>query len=269
MKRLGKKILGKIKRHSGIFISLKKQNKQLKKFKNLHQGQDCIILGAGPSLNEIPHDFLSKMTVIGTNLSFKYHKPDYWVVIDAQYSWMNEGRELCRDNNIPAFINWLWAPQIPETFYPNEISLHPYQITTDQSPDNKQLRTNLTKTFNNPVQIEKRGFTSVNSVVPEGAIPLALYMGFKRIFLAGVDFYIPTDGTFHFMEDTKEDEDKIDKLRSRLKKDDKSNKDLFDIKRWPIELIGESKNSHRIFNLSEKSTVKNIPKINYRDVDFS
>lgn len=269
MKGLSKKIIGKIKKHYGNFVSLKRQNKYLRKFQNIHEGEDCIILGAGPSLNEIPHEFLSKMTVIGTNLSFKYHTPDYWVVIDAQYSWMKEGRELCHNNNIPAFINWLWAPKLPETFYPNEIRLHPYQISTDQSPNNKQLIKNLTRTYDNPLYIEKKGFTSVNSVVPEGAIPLALYMGFKRIFLAGVDFYTPKDGSFHFMEDTKEDEDRIDKLRSRLQKEDNSKKDLFDFKRWPIELVGKSNNSKRVFNLSEKSTVKDIPKINYKDVDFS
>jgi hypothetical protein len=268
MKSFGKRIVRKITKKSRIYVSLKKQNKQLRKFYNTHPGQDCIILGAGPSLKEIPHEFLNKMTVIGTNLSFKYHTPDYWVVIDAQYSWMQEGRDLCHENNIPAFINWLWAPQIPEVSYPNEIYLHPYQITTDQSPNNQPLRRNLNKIYDNPLQLEKKGFTSVNSVVPEGAIPLALYMGFERIFLAGVDFYTPKDGTFHFMEDTKEDEERIDKLRTRLQKEDNSKKDLFDFKRWPIELVGESKNKHRVFNLSEKSTVKNIPKINYKDVKF-
>ena len=91
-------------------------------------------------------------------------------------------------------------------------------------------------------------------------------MGFNRIFLSGVDFYTPKDGPLHFMEDTKEDDAKIDKLRKRIQKADKSEKDLFDYKRWPIELIGESKLKDKVFNLSEKSTVKNIKKVLYSDI---
>ena len=266
MKKLAGKVIKRLKRHSSDFISLKRQNLELRKFRNIHKGKDCIILGAGPSLNELPHEFLKKFIVIGTNLSFKYYLPDYWVVIDAQYTWMNEGRELCKQNNIPAFINWLWAPEFPKLIHPNEVSLHPYKISTDQSPKNKQLKTNLLNTFNNPLTIEKKGITSVNSVVPEGAIPLAAYMGFKRIFLSGVDFYTPKNGPLHFMDDTKEDEAKIEKLRKSIQKADNSEKDLFDYKRWPIELVGESKLKNKVFNLSEKSTVQKIKKVKYSDI---
>jgi hypothetical protein len=223
-------------------------------------------MGAGPSLNDIPHDFLEKFVVIGTNLSFKYFKPNYWVVIDAQYSWMEEGREMCHENNIPAFINWLWAPKKPEIFYPNEIELHAHKISAEQSPKNTQLRNHLMKTYNDPYFIEKRGVTSVNSVVPEGAIPLASYMGFRKIYLSGVDFYTPKTGSSHFIEDTDEDQAKIDKLTRRLQEEYNAKKDLFDFKRWPIELIGDSKIGKKVFNLSAKSTVKNIPKVNYKEV---
>ena len=266
MKKFAGKVFKKFRRHSREFVSLKNQNRQLRKFRNIHQGKDCVIMGAGPSLNEIPHDFLKNYIVIGTNLSFKYYQPDYWVVIDAQYSWMEEGRLLCRKNNIPAFINWLWAPAMPREIYPNEVSLHPYRISTDQSPKNKQLRNNLLNTFNNPVTLEKKGVTSVNSVVPEGAIPIAAYMGFDRIFLSGVDFYTPKNGPLHFIEDTHEDILRIDKLKKSIQRADNSQKDLFEYKRWPIELVGESMLNTKIFNLSEQSTVKNIPKVWYTDL---
>ena len=266
MKKFTGKVVNKIKRHSSDLKSLKRQNQELRKYKDIHKGKDCIIMGAGPSLNDIPHEFLEQFIVIGTNLSFKYYKPDYWVVIDAQYSWMNEGREMCRENNIPSFVNWLWAPKKPKKAYPNEIVLHPYKISTDQSPNNTQLKTNLLNTFNNPVTLEKKGVTSVNSVVPEGAIPIAAYMGFSRIFLSGVDFYTPKDGPLHFMEDSKEDEQKIDKLRKSIQKADKSEKDLFEYKRWPIELVGQSNLKDRVFNLSQKSTVKYIKKVPYTEI---
>jgi len=251
-----------------VRISLSKQNKELKKFKNIHRGEDCIILGAGPSLNELPQNFLEKCVVIGTNLSFKYYKPDYWIVIDAQYSWLEEGRKLCTENNIPSFINWLWAREKPDIIYPNEISLHAHKISLDQSPNNKMLIKHLTNAYNRPRYIERKGFTSVNSVVSEGALPLANYMGFERIFLAGVDYYTPKEGSLHFTDDTEEDIALIDNLRKWVEKKDNTGKDLFDIKRWPIELVGQSNLKSKVFNLSKKSTVKNIPKINYKDIVF-
>jgi hypothetical protein len=266
MIKIAGKILKKVRRHSSVMISLSRQNQLLRKYRNIHKGESCVIMGAGPSLKELPHDFLKNFVVIGTNLSFKYYTPDYWVVIDAQYSWMNEGRELCRKNNIPAFINWLWAPEFPKELYPNEINLHPYKISPEQSPKNTKLRNNLLNTFNNPLTLERKGVTSVNSVVPEGAIPIAAYMGFDKIYLSGVDFYTPKNGPLHFIEDTKEDEERIDKLRKSIQEADNTEKDLFDYKRWPIELIGESKLKDKVFNLSEKSTVKNITKVKYTDI---
>ena len=100
MKKIANKVIRRLKRRSSDIASLANQNLELRKFRNIHKGKDCIILGAGPSLNELPREFLKKFIVIGTNLSFKYYSPDYWVVIDAQYTWMNEGREMCKQKNI-------------------------------------------------------------------------------------------------------------------------------------------------------------------------
>ena len=150
----------------------------------------------------------------------------------------------------------------------NEISLHPRKISIEQSPKNKQLTDHLTNVYNRPEYIEKKGFTSVNSVVSEGALPLANYMGFSRIFLTGVDYYIPKNGNLHFIEDTQKDTDAIGKLRKWVEKKDNTGKNLFDIKRWPIELVSETKLNGKVFNLSEKSTVGKIPKINYKNVVF-
>ena len=41
---------------------------------------------------------------------------------------------------------------------------------------------------------------------------------------------------------------------------------MWDYKRWTIELIAESNIKNRVYNLSENSSVKNIPKVNYKDL---
>ena len=68
---VGKKVLRRVKKDYNNQITLFRQNAGLKNFRNIHEGMDCVIMGAGPSLNEIPHEFLKKCIVIGTNLSFK------------------------------------------------------------------------------------------------------------------------------------------------------------------------------------------------------
>lgn len=271
MKKLAKKIIRGIKRPILPVldqVSLFRQNTKLRKFRNIHKDKDCVILGAGPSLNQVPHEFLDKCVVIGTNLSFKYYQPDYWFVMDTQFSWLDEGRKLCSDNNIPAFMNWLWASDKTNTIFANEVTLHAHKISVDQSPNNKQLIEQLTNAYNQPEYIEKKGFTCVNSVVSEGAIPMANYMGFKRIFLAGVDYYIPESGKFHFTDDTEKDVDVLNKLRTRIEKKYNTGEDLFGIKKWAYELIKDTKLNGKVFNLSEKSTIVNIPKVSYRDVVF-
>jgi hypothetical protein len=266
MIRLIKKVSKGVRAKLQKYYSLSNQNKQLKKFRNIHKGKDFVLLGAGPSLDEIPHDFLEKFIVIGTNNSISYYKPNYWVVIDSKFSWMENGRKICFEKNIPAFINWIWANKKPKTNYPNEIILHPNKISTDQSPNNKQLKHTLRNVFEETEYIEKKGFTSVHSVIVEAAIPLALYMGCRNIYLAGVDFYTPKSTDNFSMKRTANDQIIIDKLTKRFQKEDNSEKDMWEYKRWGIEMIADTKIKDRVFNLSEKSSIKRIQKINYNNV---
>lgn len=247
-------------------ISLRKQNKKLRKFKNIHNGKDILIMGAGSSLDTIPHEFLQNFIVIGTNKSYIYYKPDYWVVTDAQFSWMEDGRTFCHKNNIPAFINWIWSPKKPDILYPKEISLHHHKISLEQGPTNIKLKESLLKLYTSPAEIEKTGISSTSSVVSECAIPLALYMGCRNIYLAGVDFYTPDINSSYSMKRSKADQKKIEKLTKKIQRENNSKKDMWEYKRWTIELIAETDLKDRVFNLSEKSSVKNIAKINYQDV---
>jgi len=248
-------------------VSLRNQNKKLRKFKYIHRGKDFVIMGAGPSLDDIPHEFLKNFIVIGTNKSYSYYKPDYWTVIDAQYSWLEDGRVFCNKNNIPAFINWVWAPAIPKIIFPNEISMHHHRLSVEQSPKNTKLRKSLFELYNNPEKIEKMGISSTSNVISEGAIPLALYMGCRNIYLAGVDFYTPDSDTSFSMKRSEIDKKKIEELTKMIQKENNSKKDMWEYKRWTIELIGETHLKDRVFNLSEKSSVKKITKVNYREVE--
>jgi len=266
MKVFAFKLKKKVKRHAIKYFFLIEQNKKLKQFRKIHQGKDFLIMGAGPSLDELPHEFLKNFIVIGTNKTFKYYTPDYWVVIDAQFSWMEEGRNFCNQNNIPAFINWVWAKTKPFNKLPNEVNMYSNRIPVDQSPNNLKLKNILLKLYSNPDYIEKNGLTSVSNVVSEGAIPLALYMGCKNIYLAGVDFYTPKDHEVFSMKRSNEDQQIINQITKRFQEESNSKKDMWEYKKWTIELISESDIKNRVFNLSSKSSVENIPKISYNEV---
>ena len=261
-----KKISKKVKNQTKKNTELVRQNKKLKGFYNINKGKDCIILGAGPSLETLPHSFLEKFVVIGTNKSFKYYSPDYWVVVDAQFTWMDEGRKLCHDKDIPAFLNWVWAKEKPANDLSNEVNLFHNKIPMIQGPENTKLRDCILDLFRDPKVMEKKGISSISNVVAEAAIPLALYMGCRNIYLIGVDFYTPKEDNT-VMKRSKEDQAIIDKITKRFQEEDNSQKDMWEYKRWTLELIKGSSIEGRVFNLSEKSSIVNIPKVHYSDVE--
>lgn len=230
---------------------LDKFPESIKRFKDIHKDQDCIIMGSGPSLKDIPHSFLSRFNVIGANASWRYYKPNYLTTIDVQFSWFRPTREFAKENNIPYFICWQWEPKEEEDpdwkrykaiDYPNEVSV-PFDdsITPIQA-------------YDNPGLIEARGFNSSITVVAEAALPLALYMGHKRIYLAGVDF----GEMNHFYEDDKGDVEKFKAWKERAG-------GLWDVKIHAMEDVAKSSIKNRVFNLSPNSKIQGIQKIDWRD----
>ena len=243
---------------------------RIRKFKNIHKGQDCIIMGAGPSLTSIPKDFLNHYVVIGTNTSYKYYIPKYLVTIDAQWSWFDESRKVANKNRIPYFICWVWALNnryLKSQKFSNEISLPVYSLTNADFCENIDIIKNwLIKTVNEPIFVEKKGVISLTSVVADAAIPLAFYMGFERIYLAGVDFKVEDNKKRHFFNEAPGDAKRLrenDKMQLNF---DHSYKDIWEMKKFCIEVMAETKKADRIFNLSSDSAVKRIPKIHYKDL---
>jgi len=58
--------------------------KALKQYLHKHDGETCLIVGNGPSLNNVPDDFLWKYISFGTNWCFLHDTwiPDYYVAVD-------------------------------------------------------------------------------------------------------------------------------------------------------------------------------------------
>ncbi|GGZ76675.1 6-hydroxymethylpterin diphosphokinase MptE-like protein [Algibacter mikhailovii] len=234
--------------------------KKIAPFRNKHKGESCIIMGAGPSLKDLPVEVLKKFTVIGTNSSYKHYVPDYNVIVDAQFSWLDEALKALRNKGGVTFINLIWNQdkrKLREKLTKNDIELFHFETSADHSMANVRLWNRLSDVYNNPFKIEE-GVTSVTSVVPEGAIPLALYMGFDKIYLIGVDF--TNSYGHHFFKDDKEDLKKIVENEKNIQNISNSSKGLWEMKIYPFELISYSKNKNKIINLSKISEIKTIQK---------
>jgi len=54
----------------------------VKHLKNLYEGQECIVIGNGPSLRKIPKSFLASRKSFGTNRGYLYFLPSFFVAVN-------------------------------------------------------------------------------------------------------------------------------------------------------------------------------------------
>ena len=134
------------------------------RFRNIHKGETCVIIGNGPSLNNTPLKQLSqKYMTFGSNKIYRLpFEPDYYSVIDKE---------------------------MLETCTPFPPNFRPIMF----------LRAESRVTGNNPIYpIVAAGFSlDINNFVVMGGtvtfalLQIAFYMGFKTALLVGVDHNYP------------------------------------------------------------------------------
>jgi hypothetical protein len=124
----------------------------------------CIIMGNGPSLNDVPADFLAKYETFGTNKIFLKMTPKYYVA-----------------------INPLVVKQNLETI--NQLACMRY-VRAGMGAYGVQLTSATTRPFSyEPMVWVNEGYT-----VTYVCLQLAYWMGFDRILLVGVDHRYQYDG---------------------------------------------------------------------------
>lgn len=136
-------------------------------------GKACFVLGNGPSLTHNDPSLIRRLRVIGTNRSFEYVRSDEHVVID-QACFDTYGDSLKR---IVSEGTRLWAP-------PGS----PFGMTLQHLG-----RRRGTPMFSHD-------FTSIHwRFAPYAAIQIAVGLGFKRLYLLGVDL-CEYEGKGHFYD---------------------------------------------------------------------
>ena len=151
--------------------------KKIQSLKNSHLGEQCVIIGNGPSLRETDLTKLKNVFTIGMN-RFYLAFPELGFTTSCLLSVNNLVIEQCAEDfralSIPTFVAWRGHKWIK----PAE-NLH-YLYTSYLLP---RFNTNAA------------GRLWEGATVTFVAMQLAYYMGFKQVVLIGVDHSFATKGT--------------------------------------------------------------------------
>jgi hypothetical protein len=153
---------------------------RMKKYKNLHQGESCVIIGNGPSLKRMDLSWLKNRYTFGLNRIYLLFPElgfttTYFVSVN-RLVLEQSGQEI-EKIKIPKFINWRWKNYLKLTD----------QMVYLRHPRGREL--NFSK---NPGEKIWEG-----STVTYVALQLAYYMGFTTVYLIGVDHNFKTQGSPH------------------------------------------------------------------------
>lgn len=157
----------------------KYRNPLIKKFKNLHKGEDCFIVGCGPSLRMEDLDVLSKNNIITFSMNRIYYafektswRPDYYVISD--YRFFEEDTDVIE--NIPVDTKF-YGDATPEYWsMPHDESIYKFHIHWEYK------YTDTYKISGDCSQSVYFGPTVAYII-----LQFAFYMGFKNIYLLGID----------------------------------------------------------------------------------
>lgn len=160
----------------------KKRVKNNIKFKDLHKGQRCFILGTGPSLREIDLSMLKNEIVFGVNYLYKGNIPsdlniNYYCLYDEHFydeSHIIETKEMFNKLNNTIFFVRTNASKVIDMNNMQKGNIYFQSCKLFQHKD--LIRVDLTKNVTAPYNVIL------------GCIQTAIYMGFSEIYLLGSDF---------------------------------------------------------------------------------
>lgn len=164
---------------------------KLRQYKDIHKGDDCFIVGNGPSLNKTNLNLLKDYYVFGLNkihlifekypqFRLSYHTTVNPLVIEQTVNELNEDLYGC-----PSFLSYYASKNISYT-----------------NPKIHKIHTgNKWSFYKDIAQPISEGYT-----VTYVAMQLAYYMGFKNVFLVGVDHNFQQKGKPNEQQEFKGDD---------------------------------------------------------------
>lgn len=180
------------------FNKLMKQNRELNSFlqeniryRNIHKGERCFVLGNGPSLNSQDLSLLEKEIVftcnqIARNPDFKKIKTNYHFWADPIFFRLDESKpediEL-----LNTMKNVVTEDNIPQCFFASEAFDFVKKLNLNSQLKISYYHPGLRIHNGFDVDIDFSKLVPSMYTVVQYAILLAIYMGFRGIYLLGCD----------------------------------------------------------------------------------
>ncbi len=265
--------------HWIISKDLRSELAETKKLKNKHKGQRCFIVGNGPSLKHhdltrLTNEFVFTVNFMMKSPDFKTLDPNYHLFFDPIVFDLNpevpEDRERIEEINRTIKSNPDLVYIIPYRRRANFLKLfpkHKFHFIYNYKTYTKQIK--------NPARLHSITPGFQNVVIY--AINTAVYMGFKEIYLIGVDMTgflehfeynkVNEQWGHSYVKDEKEKAFVIKKLKE--KKIDNEfylktyGKTLEQLKIMCSHTIN---NNVKLFNASQHGAIDFIPRVDYNEL---
>ena len=171
--------------------------KSLKKYKNIHNGKRCFIIATGPSLTISDLQLLKKEYTFGMNSIVKNYdetdfRPTYYGIQDhIVYKAIEEDILKWYSNSENVFIadriKWHFKIGKKWNIFPLNMSYHAYK---------RWFKNEYFVKFSD--DIFRRVYSGFS--ITYSLIEIAIYMGFKEIYLIGADCNFNVNRQLHFVE---------------------------------------------------------------------
>ena len=169
----------------------KNKYRNLEKYKDIYKGKKCFIVGTGPSLSLDDINKLKGSYSIGVNTLYKlYDKTDwranFYCIIDPT-TYASIGEEIKKYHSDTLFIAG------------NRIKEKDPQINKFSLECSSFYRVNYPQYFDTPCEFSGNLSNEIydGASVVYAALQIAVYMGFKDIYLLGTDCNYNTDVNLH------------------------------------------------------------------------
>jgi len=171
-----------------IYLHYKYESSRLKKFKDIHKGQRCFIIGNGPSILQ------QDLTKLKNEITFVVG----WFLLHEQYNEINPTYYCMLDSgDFLASANSEWY-QLPLSKARNTIKFIPLRLKPIvkwrnflmNQPVfyiNHLMRIKIWETGVISLDVTKGVYTGGGTIIIDFCLPLAFYMGFSEIYLLGCD----------------------------------------------------------------------------------
>lgn len=155
--------------------------KYVKNLKDSKKGKDCFIIGNGPSLTVSDLEKISKFDTFASNRIYSIFdetkwRPTYYLAIDNNILDDNLN-DIVNAEAGTKFLNFTTKKKVQDRVGPNTkfINIFGRYVISPASYETKHINYDVSKSF------------SLSYSVTGVAIEFAVYMGYKNIYLIGVD----------------------------------------------------------------------------------